>query len=69
MDIVVMAQIIIDAAIAFVWTVFVYLLSQLGNLLIFLLSGAFLSGCPLVIGRAGNMEQFTHRLNRIILFL
>ena len=69
MDVVVVAQIVIDTAITFVRAVSVNLLDQLGNLLIFLLSGTFLAGCPLVIGGAGNMEQFTHRLNRIILFL
>ena len=68
MDVVVVAQIVIDTAISFVGTFSVNMLDQPGNFLIFLLSGTFPAGCPLVIGRARNLEQFTHYLNRIRLF-
>ena len=58
-DSVVMAQIVVDPAVTFVRTFGVDLLHECCYFLVFLLPGAFLAGCPLVIGRTGNLKQVT----------
>ena len=64
MDTIVMAQTVIDTSVSFVWIFCINFLDEPGNFLIFLLSGTFLAGCPLVIGRTGYMEYIAAQLNR-----
>ena len=63
MNVMVMAEIVIDAAITLVRAFHVYLLHFRRNLLVFLCPGALLAGCPTMVGCSGNVQQLTGFLN------
>ena len=69
MNVVVMAKIIVDPAIAFVRAFHVNLLDCLCNMLVFDGSGAFIARQPPVIGCSGHSEQPTGFFNGITAFL
>ena len=64
MNVMVMAEVVIDAAITLVRALHVDLLDLLRNLLIFPCPGALLAGCPTMISSSRNMQQLTGFFNR-----
>ena len=68
MNAIVMAQVIIESTVAFIWTFLVNLFSLVRKAFILRSSPAQFSGCPFVVGRTGHLEQFAGLFNGITLF-
>lgn len=68
MDPMVMAQVIIEPTVAFIWTFLVNLFNLVRKEFILRGSPAQFSRSPFVVSRASHMEQFTGQFNGIVLF-
>ena len=68
MNAIVMAQVIIESAVAFIRTSLVDLFNLARKAFILRSSPTQFSGCPFVVSRASHMEQFAGRFNGITLF-
>ena len=64
MNVMVMAEIVIDATIAFVWAFHVNLLDLRRNPLVLLNPGTLPAGYPTMVGGSRNMQQLTGLFNR-----
>ena len=64
----VMAQVVIESTVAFIWTFLVNLFNLVRKAFILRSSPAQFSGCPFVVGRTSHMEQFASQFNGITLF-
>ena len=64
MNVMIMAELVIDAPVALIRALHVDLLDLLRNLLVFLCPGALLSGHPTMVGCSRNMQQLTRLFNR-----
>ena len=65
---VVMSQIILDPAVAFVRILCMNLLHKFRNLLVFQLPGALFAAKPAVVGRSGHAQLLTGQFHRIPIF-
>ena len=65
MDMFVVSQVIIDAAITLIRALYVNLLDLLRDLLVLHRSGTLFPGRPTKVGSSGNVQQLAGRLNRI----
>ena len=68
MDTIVMAQVVIEPPVAFIWAFLVDLFNLVRKAFILRSSLAQFSGSPFVVSRASQMEQFAGQFNGIALF-